>query len=75
MAMIKKFKLASGGTQIIIRPFGYSLFILCYSNLWGWVRILGRGIKWKHEKIGLLFSERNGYRKYIKLFGWIFSTL
>ncbi len=41
----------------------------------GWFRIFGIGIKWKHEKLGLLFSERIGKRKYVKIGSWIFGYL
>ena len=41
----------------------------------GWIRIFGIGIKWKHEKIGLIFSERIGKRKYIKIGSWVFGYL
>lgn len=41
----------------------------------GWVRIFGIGIKWKHQKLGLLFSERFGKRKHLKIGSWIFGYL
>jgi len=41
----------------------------------GWFRIFGRGIKWKYEKLGLLFSERIGKRKHIKIGRWVFGYL
>jgi hypothetical protein len=41
-----------------------------------WFRILGRGISGKRMKTyPLLFSERNGYAKTIKIFGWSFKIL
>jgi len=41
----------------------------------GWFRLFGRGLKWKHESLGLLFSERNGYTKYLKIGKWIIGYL
>lgn len=42
----------------------------------GWVRIFGKGIHWKDPlKHRLLFSERNGYRKSITIFGFRVSLL
>ncbi len=52
--------------------------IVCgiYKDSRGWFRILGWGIAFKdlrrHE---LLFSERNGYTKTLKLFNWSFKIL
>ena len=46
-----------------------------YNPKFGWLRIFGRGLQWKHESRGLLFSERNGYRKYIKIRKWIIRYL
>ena len=45
------------------------------SKTYGWFRLFGRGIKWKHESEGLIFSEREGYRKYLKIGKWIFGYL
>lgn len=42
----------------------------------GWIRIFGRGIKWKDTRINmLLFSERNGYSKAIQINNWRISYL
>lgn len=42
----------------------------------GWIRIFGYGFTWKDSyKQELLFSERNGYTKYLKLGKWIFKAL
>lgn len=45
------------------------------SSKMGWFRIFGVGLCWKHESKGLMFSERNGYRKYIKIGKWIIKFL
>jgi len=49
--------------------------MICKYNKGGWFRIFGIGMKWKHEKLGLLFSERIGKRKYIKIGSWVFGYL
>ena len=48
-----------------------------YKNRLGWIRFFGgAGIKWKDVKLHpLIFSERNGYKKYIKVGNWIISYL
>ena len=39
-----------------------------YSNGFGWFRIFGIGLLWKNtKKHGMLFSERAGYIKFIKI--------
>ena len=51
-----------------------------YFNSWrgkdgGWFRLFGYGLTWKHERAGLMFSERNGYTKYCKIGKWIIKTV
>mgnify|MGYP003403050448 CR=1 FL=1 len=41
----------------------------------GWFRLFGYGLSWKHKSYGLRFSERNGFKKYIKIFNYIISYL
>ena len=41
----------------------------------GWFRLFGIGLKWKHINNGLTFSERNGYKKYLRIGNWIISYL
>jgi len=65
----------SDGTQYSLRLFGYTFWISNHLSNSGWFRLFGRGLMWKHEDIGLLFSERNGYTKYIKIGKWIISCL
>jgi len=37
----------------------------------GWIRFFGKGgFKWKHISVDLLFSERNGYKKFITIGQW-----
>jgi hypothetical protein len=53
-------------------------YILCsYSEKgFGWFRVFGIGLHWKDIRIHkLLFSERNGYSKYIILGDWLISYL
>jgi len=41
-----------------------------------WIRIFGYGITGKNLKHhSLMFSERNGYVKTLKIFGWSFKWL
>jgi hypothetical protein len=47
-----------------------------YENGFGWFRILGKGLLWKNLLIHRLsFSERNGYKKYIKIGNWAIGFL
>ena len=63
-------------TLILKKHYRILKYIVIYKeNNAGWIRIFGIGIKWKHEKHGLLFSERIGKRKYIKIGDWIFGYL
>jgi hypothetical protein len=42
----------------------------------GWVRVLGIGVRWKDTtKHDLMFSERTGKRKYLKIGDYAFSYL
>lgn len=42
----------------------------------GWFRVLGFGLAWKDTRLHpLLFSERNGYRKGLRLGAWMFHLL
>lgn len=39
-----------------------------YSDGFGWLRVFGIGLLWKNtKKHDLIFSEREGYRKYIMI--------
>lgn len=69
--LILKTLYCTGAIQYVILKY----IIICKYNNGGWIRIFGRGIKWKHEKLGLLFSERIGKHKYIKIGRWIFGYL
>ena len=69
--LIFKTLYCSGAIQYVILK---NIIICKYSN-GGWFRIFGIGIKWKHEKLGLIFSERIGKRKYIKTGKWVFGYL
>lgn len=51
------------------------LITLYVGNRCGWLRVFGKGLKWKYKTHSLLFSERNGHQKYILLFGYYISIL
>ena len=54
-----------------VNVFGWS-----YHNRFGWFKIFGKGIKWKDTSIHrLMFSERNGYKKGLKIGRWYISLL
>lgn len=60
----------------LLKVFGIEVFSSSYSNRFGWFRIFGVGLVFKDVLIHpLLFSERNGYKKYLKLGKWIISYL
>jgi hypothetical protein len=41
-----------------------------------WFRLFGRGISaWRESWLGIPFSMRYGYKRYLRVFGWIFSWL
>lgn len=41
-----------------------------------WFRVLGVGLSWKDTRIHpLMFSERNGYRKGLRVGSWQFHVL
>ena len=63
------------GTQYKFRLFGFTIWVSNHFSDIGWFRLFGRGLKWKKETLGLTFSERNGYKKYLKINGWIISYL
>ena len=70
--------LVSKTHNLNIEPVHYRILkymVIAKTKNAGWFRIFGIGIKWKHEKLGLLFSERIGKRKYIKIGSWIFGYL
>lgn len=47
-----------------------------YNNKFGWFRILGVGLTFKDVTVhGLIFSERNGYKKRTQLGNWSIRLL
>lgn len=40
-----------------------------------WFRVFGYGLNFTQSWRPMLFSERNGYKKYITLFGWRITWL
>lgn len=63
------------GTQYYFRVFGITIWCSNHFDKSGWFRIFGYGLRWKHKSLGLLFSERNGYKKYIMIGDWNISIL
>jgi len=64
--------------SVIIGDIGMGVTMIKFLKIFkdtGWFRLFGRGLKWKHENLGLLFSERNGYKKYLKIGKWIIGYL
>lgn len=52
------------------------IFQLCAEKGTFWVRLFGYGVTGKDTRThGLLFSERNGYTKTLRLGFWSFSAL
>lgn len=48
----------------------------CFWDGGGWFRVFGIGIHWKDiVKNGLMFSERNGYRRFIVWNRWVIKFL
>ena len=43
----------------------------------GWIRLwrYGPGLSWKPVEDGLLFSQRNGYQRYVRLGGQIWTFI
>lgn len=54
----------------IVRNFDYKLFYGFISKDLIWIRIAGLTYGFSLNKKPPLFSERYGYKKYIKIFGW-----
>lgn len=54
-----------------MRLFGVTCWASSINRKGGWLRIFGYGLTWKHETEGLMFSERMGYTKYLKIGKWI----
>ena len=72
--VIKQFK-SKYYIQYTLSLFNYTFYVSCHSKKNGWLRLFGKGIKWKHEDLGLIFSERIGKTKYIKIRKWIIGYL
>lgn len=52
------------------------LWVSYYKNRFGWFRLFGSGLKIKDTTYHpLLFSERNGYTKGIKIGSWYIGIL
>jgi hypothetical protein len=58
------------------RIFGCTIFSVYHTLGFGFVRILGIGFDWKNTKIRpMTFSERTGYKKYLRIRNWVFTYL
>lgn len=58
------------------RLFGINVFSIYYHKRLGWFRLFGKGLKWKDITVHpLIFSERNGYVKYLKIGKWSIGLL
>jgi hypothetical protein len=58
------------------KVFKISILAFSYYNHAGWFRFFGFGLHWKDStKHDLSFSERNGYRRYVKIGKWIVGYL
>lgn len=56
--------------------FEYPLFCYYYNDDFGWFRLFGIGLTWKDfSKHGLIFSERYGYTKYLKIGKYVIRLL
>lgn len=62
-----------------LQVFGKVFFSIYYHKRLGWLRLFGKGVKWKDTTIHpLLFSERSGYSKGVMIGNWrvsIFCSL
>jgi hypothetical protein len=48
------------------------IFQAASDDIGGWFRIFGVGLSWRDiGAYGLLFSERNGYSRYLRIGKWI----
>lgn len=60
----------------IVRSIESKYFMACWDKNFGWFRVFGRGIAWKNLAVHpLIFSERNGYTKHLKIGKWSFKYL
>ena len=63
----------NGSTQWIYRICGVNILTIHRSYKLFWFRIFGKGLVFKHESLGLTFSQRFGKTKYTEMFGWIIT--
>lgn len=64
-----------GSIQKTITLFGSTIWMSLHNDKFSWFRLFGRGLKCKHSSVGLLFSERMGYKKYVKIGEWVIGFL
>ena len=75
LTYFNKIKLTDDSTQYILRIFGVTCWVSLHSDKINWFRIFGCGLIWKHESNNLRFSERYGYKKYLKIGKWVIEWL
>jgi len=56
--------------QVIFSIGDFYLFGFVNAYMGGWIRVLNKGIHWRHASIPPLFSERNGYRPTVQVGQW-----
>ena len=63
------------GRQTLLCLFGITIWVSNHYRTAGWFRFFGTGLKWKHQTVGLTFSERNVYSKFVKIGRWVIAYL
>ncbi len=59
-----------------VRLFGCSIFTIYHTMGFGFIRVFGIGFDWKNTDIRpLTFSEKNGYKKYLRIKKYVFTYL
>jgi hypothetical protein len=71
--------------RIKLHPTGVQYTFTIRKNTWwvsyhdehrGWFRFFGKGYSWKNSKYCRLnFSERNGYKKSVRVGNWLITKL
>jgi len=62
-------------TEYVFRLGSIDCWVSSHSEHYGWFRLFGKGLRWKDETVSFMFSERNGYKKYLKIGKWFFFLL
>lgn len=65
-----------GYTDVLLRLFGVNFCTGSFTKTAFWFRFFGYGLAFKDlRNHRLLFSERNGYKKSLKIYNWHISAL